>query len=149
MAAGARTTKRSYVCAQMQTLMHEWREFFNLPMAVKNPFRTTSLKGTYMTPEPGLHEVFEYKTVNRDPLFRCPPQCAATTAAVFAWCEQLARAALRVMLERVSTANKSAWLWRDAEVCILVLVFFECTIHEGGERSLSRTRRCACCTMTL
>jgi hypothetical protein len=40
-----------------------WTSFFRSPVAYKNTFRTPSLKGSYMTPHPGLHEVFEHKQV--------------------------------------------------------------------------------------
>lgn len=47
--------------------------FFNQPMAYKDQFRTPSLQG-YLTPYPGLHELFEFKKSNVDPQFQVPPQ---------------------------------------------------------------------------
>lgn len=80
-----------------QDFLTDWRKFFAQPQKPKDVFRTKSLVGGYMTPYPGLHEVFEHKEVHRDPNFQCPPQCVETTRAVFQWCERISLLCWKVM----------------------------------------------------
>ena len=91
-----------------------WSAFFARPSAHKDTFRTPSLRGTYMTPHPGLHEAFEYKrSANVDPAFRCPAECEAATQAMFDWCQETALRVLRQLLEHV--AGGRPWRWREGE----------------------------------
>lgn len=67
-----------------------------------------------MTPFPGVHEAFEYKKVNCDADFRCPPECAKETETVFDWCQTFALQLLRMMLEHRAVAA-APWKWTDSE----------------------------------
>ncbi len=96
-----------------------WSAFFARESAYKNTFRTPSLRGTYMTPHPGLHEAFEYKqSSNVDPSFRCPAECASSTRAMFEWCEGAALRVLRQLLEHVAARGDqrgAAWRWKTTD----------------------------------
>lgn len=82
----------------LQLFQRQWRNFYAHSQAEKDQFRTQSLRGSYMTPYPGLHEVFETKTVNVDPKFRLPEETEAVTRQVFAFCEKLALLALEILV---------------------------------------------------
>jgi hypothetical protein len=95
------------VAAAFRQFLLEWRVLFARPAAYKNSFRTLSLKGSYMTPFPGLHEVFEHKEVNRDSAYRCPAECDATTKLVFDWCQSTAVMLLHAMLDHVGAVKRA------------------------------------------
>lgn len=100
------------VVEKLRALQNAWRAFFGKGQKYKDTYRTVSLKGTYMTPFPGVHEAFEHKHVNRDANFRCPPECEAETEAVFEWCQTTAMRLLRLMLEHRSAAG---WKWTESD----------------------------------
>lgn len=94
---------------KVKSFTKQWRHLYSKSDSYKSNFRTKSLKGGYMTPYPGLHEVFEYKRSNRDPNFRCPMETEQLTESLFLFFEELSVLSLKCMLESLN-AEQTKWI---------------------------------------
>lgn len=79
------------------------RQFFWQHDAFKNAFRTPSFQG-YLTPAPGVHELFELKRNRRDAMFRMPEPVHARWQAAYDALEEVGLTVLRIA-SRALTGN--------------------------------------------
>jgi len=63
-------------------LQQQAKAFFTQANAYKEQFRTPSLQG-YLTPYPGLHEIFELKQINQDVALKIPDLFASSAWKVY------------------------------------------------------------------
>lgn len=88
------------LASAIKTLHEEVKAFFRQSNAYKDQFRTPSLQG-YLTPYPGLHELFEMKAANLDVKLTIPKQFAATAWAVYQPLFDLGQACLKAISQRL------------------------------------------------
>jgi isopenicillin N synthase-like dioxygenase len=120
-------------CTLRATLFESARKFFWQRDVYKNQFRTASSQG-YLTPDPGLHEVFEVKKHRTDPRLRVPEPVRDAWMNAYDALEAVAVGALGVLSIEVTGSETLLSLLDDSTFRLL---HFD-RIHVGPPEIIQR-----------